>query len=183
LDDPTTYLNHSPFFQRSLFGAVLGPTATPRRAIVSISVVAISSIVVMRGCRKYRLDPLPQSSTGIRSHLVHFPVFRSPSFTSSRCRCVGFVKFSNLFRFCLWLRFVLSRLQNHTAFIIHVYAQHFPSNLSPSQSPGLPGLHTTYSPLPPIINHKRQYMFIHKHLTVRILDGVIREAVIYVHPL
>src|ERR1700677_3280087 len=31
----------------------------------------------MGGCRKYRLDPLPQSSTGIRSHLVLFPVFRS----------------------------------------------------------------------------------------------------------
>ena len=95
----------------------------------------------------------------------------------------GFVKFPDLFFFCLWLHFVFSHLQNHTAFIIHVNAQHVPSNLSPSQLPGTPRLHTTHSPLPCIINHERQYMFIHRHLTVRILDGVIREAVIYVHPI
>jgi len=116
-----------------------------------------------------------------------FPTSPSPS-SRSRCLCVGFVKAADLSSFFFFLvsgPFLLfSRLQNrNTALNIHVNAQHFPTNFSPFQPPpGLQGciLHTL---LPRIINHERQYMFIREHLTVRILDGVIREAVIYVHPI
>lgn len=94
MDDPTTYLNHLPFFPPDPF------SATPRRAIVSISYQWWQSVqLVMKGCRKYRRPPLPQSS-GIRSHLVLFQCFAFLHLiTLSLSMREGFVKFPDLFFF------------------------------------------------------------------------------------
>lgn len=178
MDDPTTYLNHLPFFPLDPF---FGDAAPCDRVNIS---VAISSIVqlMMKGCRKYRrLDPIPQSSTDIRSHLVLFQCFALllHLITLSLSMREGSSSFPTCFVFfvtCSILCFHVCKTTQLSLYTLTRNTSLPPNHLSPR-------LHTTYSPLPCIINHERQYMFIHRHLTVRILDGVIREAVIYVHPI
>jgi len=183
LDDPHHLSQSFAFFSQSLFGDVLGLTATPRRLrSYHVSVVAI---IMMRGRRNYWLD-LP--SAVLYGHSFPPCTFSNVSPPSSRCRClcVGFVKFTDLSSFFFVFRpvFVFSRLQNRTQLSSYTLTSNTPPPTF-QPPPGLQGcillLHTILSPR--IINHERQYMFIHQHLTVRILDGVIREAVIYVCPI
>lgn len=104
------------------------------------------------------------------------------SFISSRCRCLC-VRVRQVSRPVLFFFVTCSILCFHVCKTTQLSSYTLTRNTSLPPNHLSPRLHTTYSPLPCIINHERQYMFIHRHLTVRILDGVIREAVIYVHPI
>ena len=151
------------------------------------SAVAISSIIRMRGCRDYRLDLLSAVPYGHSFPPCTFSINVAPlHLHHAVAGYAWFVKSADLSSFFFWSLspfFCFHVRKPQTALITHVNAQHYSSSLSSFQPlPGFPGciLHTILSR---IIHHKRQYMFIHEHHTVRILDGVIRGAVIYVHPI